>query len=218
MLKNMIEINPSTELRVNAEQSRSIKNLTLIDAIIPRIEGKTLSLAKDIALVLSFAILTGISAKLKIEIGAVPITMQTFTVLLTGALLGSKRGGISQLTYILMGLTGVSWFSRGGGIQYILSPTFGYIIGFVFAAYFVGWLCEKGFDRKIKTAILAMLFGNILIYISGLFWLAKFVGLGKVLSIGVYPFIIGDLLKILLAGLVLPMGWKLIKKIEAEPR
>ena len=212
MLKNMIEINPSTELRVNAEQGRSIKNLTLVDAIIPRIEGETLSLAKDIALVLSFAVLTGISAKLKIEIGAVPITMQTFTVLLSGAILGSKRGVASQLTYLLMGLAGVSWFSRGGGIQYILSPTFGYIIGFVFAAYFVGWLCEKGFDRKIKTAILAMLFGNILIYIPGLFWLARFVGFGKVLSIGFYPFIIGDLLKILLAGLVLPMGWKFIKK------
>jgi len=194
------------------------KNLTLIDLVLPRIESKNLALAKDIVLVLSSAILTGISAKLKIEIGAVPITMQTFTVLLSGAILGSKRGVASQLTYLLMGLTGVSWFSRGGGIQYILSPTFGYIIGFVFAAYFVGWLCEKGFDRKIKTAILAMLFGNILIYISGLFWLARFIGFGKVLAAGLYPFIIGDLLKILLAGLVLPMGWKLIKKIEAEPR
>ena len=194
------------------------KNLTLIDLVLPRIESKNLALAKDIVLVLSSAILTGISAKLKIEIGVVPITMQTFTVLLSGAILGSKRGVASQLTYLLMGLTGVSWFSRGGGIQYILSPTFGYIIGFVFAAYFVGWLCEKGFDRKIKTAILAMLFGNILIYISGLFWLARFIGFGKVLAAGLYPFIIGDLLKILLAGLVLPMGWKLIKKIEAEPR
>jgi len=194
------------------------KNLTLIDLVLPRIESKNLALAKDIVLVLSSAILTGISAKLKIEIGVVPITMQTFTVLLSGAILGSKRGVASQLTYLLMGLAGVSWFSRGGGIQYILSPTFGYIIGFVFAAYFVGWLCEKGFDRKIKTAILAMLFGNILIYISGLFWLARFIGFGKVLAAGLYPFIIGDLLKILLAGLVLPMGWKLIKKIEAEPR
>jgi len=195
-----------------------IKNLTLIDVIIPRFENKSLVLAKNIALVLSFAILTGVCAKLKIEIGPVPITMQTFAVLLTGALLGSKRGGISQLTYLLMGLAGIPWFSRGGGIQYILSPTFGYTVGFVFVAYLVGWFCEKGFDKKIKTAILAMFFGNIVLYIPGLFWLARFVGLGKVLSIGFYPFIIGDLLKILLAGLTLPMGWKLIKKIEAEPR
>jgi len=190
----------------------------IIDVIIPRIESKTLSLVKDATLILSFAILTGISAKLKIEIGVVPITMQTFAVLLSGALLGKARSAVSQITYLLMGLAGIPWFSRGGGIQYILSPTFGYLIGLVLATYCVGWLCEKGFDRKIKTAILAMLFGNILIYIPGLFWLARFVGLGKVLSVGFYPFIIGDLLKILLAGLVLPMGWKLIKKIEAEPR
>ena len=190
------------------------KNLTLIDLVLPRIESKNLALAKDIVLVLSSAILTGISAKLKIEIGVVPITMQTFTVLLSGAILGSKRGVASQLTYLLMGLTGVSWFSRGGGIQYILSPTFGYIIGFVFAAYFVGWLCEKGFDRKIKTAILAMLFGNILIYIPGLFWLAKFVGLKRVLLVGFYPFILGDLIKIILAGITLPIGWKIIKRSQ----
>jgi len=189
-----------------------VENSTLIDLIIPRIENKILSLAKDIVLVLSFAILTGISAKLKIEIGVVPITMQTFAVLLTGALLGSKRGALSQITYLLMGLAGLPWFARGGGIQYIISPTFGYLIGFVFAAYFVGWLCERGFDRQVKTAILAMFIGNILLYIPGLLWLAKFLGFRKVLAVGFYPFIIGDILKIFLAGLVLPIGWRIIKK------
>jgi biotin transporter BioY len=129
-----------------------------------------------------------------------------------GALLGSKRGALSQVTYLLFGLAGLPWFARGGGLAYIFSPTFGYLIGFVLAAFFVGWLCERGFDRKVKTAILAMLIGNILIYIPGLFWLAKFIGFKKVLAVGLYPFIPGDLLKILLAGLVLPMGWKLLKR------
>jgi len=189
------------------------KELTLIDTILPkRIEDKTLVLVKDIVLVLSLAILTGISAKLKIEVGAVPITMQTFTVLLSGALLGKIRGAASQLTYLLMGLSGLPWFARGGGIAYLLSPTFGYIIGFVLAAFLVGWLCERGFDREVKTAILAMFIGNLLLYIPGLLWLVKFVGFKKVLAIGLYPFIPGDLLKILLTGLVLPMGWKLIKR------
>jgi biotin transporter BioY len=189
------------------------KNLTLIDIIIPRIENKTLALVKDIALVLSFAILTGVCAKLKIEIGPVPMTMQTLAVLLSGALLGSKRGAFSQLTYFFLGLAGLPWFSRGGGIQYLLSPTFGYLIGFVLAAYLVGSLAEKGFDRSIKTAILAMLVGNIVLYIPGLCWLAKFVGINKVLTIGLYPFIPGDLLKLILAGLLLPSGWKIIQKI-----
>lgn len=191
-----------------------VKNFTLIDIIIPRIESKTLNLAKDIALIFSFAIITGITAKLKIEIGVVPITGQTLVVLLSGALLGSKRGALSQITYLLMGVAGFSWFARGGGIGYILSPTFGYIVGFVLAAFFVGWLCERGFDRQIKTAILAMLFGDILLYIPGLLWLAKFVGFKKVLVVGLYPFIPGDLLKLLLAGLVLPLGWKFIKRAE----
>lgn len=190
-----------------------VKSLTLIDEILPQIENKTLILVKDIVLVLSFSLLTAVCAKLKIEIGPVPITMQTFAVLLSGALLGLKRGTFSQITYLFLGLAGVPWFSRGGGIAYILSPTFGYIIGFVFAAFIIGWLCEKGWDRAIKTAILAMLIGNGVLYIPGLFWLAKFIGFSKILAVGLYPFILGDLLKILLAGLVLPTGWKLIKKI-----
>ena len=189
-----------------------VKNLTLIEAILPRVENKVLEITKDVVLVLSFAILTGISTKLKIEIGLIPITFQTFAVLLSGALLGSKKGAISQLTYLLMGLTGLPWFARGGGISYLLSPTFGYLLGFILAAYFVGYLVEKGWDKNFEKAVLAMFFGNVLIYIPGLFWLARFVGLGKVLSVGFYPFIIGDLLKILLAGLALPMGWKLIKR------
>ena len=191
-----------------------VKNLTLINIIIPRIENKILALVKNIVLVLSFAIVTGVAAQLKLEIGVVPITMQTLAVLLSGALLGSKRGALSQITYFLMGLAGLPWFARGGGMAYLMSPTFGYIIGFVLAAYSIGWLCERGFHRQVKTAILAMLIGNILLYIPGLLWLAKFIGFGKVLSVGLYPFIPGDLLKILLAGLALPMGWRLIKKYE----
>jgi biotin transporter BioY len=188
------------------------KNLVLIDAILPKVESKALFFLKDAVLVFSFAILTGICAKLKIEIGPVPITLQTFAVLLSGALLGAKRGILSQIFYLLGGLGGIPWFSRGGGISYLMSPTFGYIIGFVLAAFVVGFLCERGFDRKVETAILAMLIGNILIYFPGLLWLAKFVGWQKVLAVGLYPFIIGDTIKLLLAGSILPLGWKLIKK------
>lgn len=184
----------------------------MIDAILPLSTTKALSVAKDIVLVLSFSGITAICAKLKVEIGVVPITMQTFPVLLSGALLGAKRGALSQITYLLLGLAGVPWFARGGGMAYLLSPTFGYIIGFVLAAYFVGWLCERGFDRQVKTAMISMLIGNILLYIPGLLWLAKFVGFERVLAVGLYPFIVGDLLKIFLAGSILPIGWKLTKK------
>jgi len=194
------------------------KNSTLIDILIPRIENKILILAKDVVLVLSFAALTGICAKLKIEIGPVPITMQTFAVLLSGAILGSIRGAVSQFVYLISGLAGIPWFSRGGGMVYIFSPTFGYIVGFVLAAYLVGFLCEKGWDRKIEKAILAMIIGSIVLYIPGLLWLGKFVGLERVLTIGFYPFIAGDILKIFLAGSILPFGWKLTKVVKQNLR
>ena len=108
-----------------------IKRAVLIEEILPKIENQKFAFVKDIFLVLSFAFLTGISAKLKIEIGVVPITAQTLMVLLSGALLGSKRGALSQLTYLLGGIFGIPWFARGGGMAYLMSPTFGYILGFV---------------------------------------------------------------------------------------
>jgi biotin transporter BioY len=190
------------------------KAKVLIDVILPKIENKILVFLKDAILILSFTLLTAISAKLKIEIGTVPITGQTFAVLLSGALLGAKRGALSQIFYLFGGLAGIPWFARGGGIAYLMSPTFGYIIGFVLAAFFVGFLCERGFDRKIESTILAMLLANLLIYFPGLFWLARFVGWKKVLAVGFYPFIIGDILKIFFASLFLPFGWNLIWKLK----
>ena len=187
------------------------KNSTLIDILIPRIENKILILAKDVVLVLSFAALTGICAKLKIEIGPVPITMQTFAVLLSGAILGSIRGAVSQFVYLIFGLAGIPWFSRGDGLSYLFSPTFGYLLGFIFASFFVGFLCERGFDRKIEKSILAMIIGNIVLYLPGLVWLARFVGFERVLAVGFYPFILGDLLKIFLTSSLLPFCWKVLK-------
>ncbi len=181
-----------------------------IDVIFPKIDSRV----KNIALVLSFAVITALCSKLSLEIGPIPITMQTFAVVLAGVLLGSKRGALSQIAYLAGGLAGIPWFSRGGGLTYIMSPTFGFIVGFIVAAYIIGRLAEKGWDRKIVTAMLAMLAGNVFLYFFGLLWLARFVGIEAVLAVGLYPFIIGDLLKILLAGSVLPIGWKFINKIK----
>ena len=185
----------------------------LIDTIfLPK--TKTIAVVRNIVLILSFSVLTALASQIKVEIGLIPLTMQTLVVLLSGALLGSKKGAASQVFYLLGGLAGIPWFCRGGGMAYVLSPTFGFIIGFVFAAYLVGWLSEKGFDKQIKTAIIAMFAGNMVLYLPGLFWLARFTGFDNVLAVGFYPFILGDMLKILLAGLVLPAGWKIIKKIK----
>jgi len=159
---------------------------------------KIFSLIKDLTLVFGFAILTGLSAQIKVEIGPVPLTMQTLVVLLSGILLGSKKGAVSQITYLFMGLFGFPWFARGGGLGYLFSPTFGYILGFVFASYLVGFFFERGWDKNIKKAIFALLIGEAAIYLFGVSWLLKFVGLDKSLTLGFYPFILGDFLKLLL--------------------
>jgi biotin transport system substrate-specific component len=159
------------------------------------------SLAKDIISVLLFSILTGISAGFKIGIGAIPITMQTLIVLLSGAYLGSKKGAISQLTYLTIGITGIPWFSMGGGLAYILSPTFGYLVGFIPASYIIGMLIEK--NRNILNIIKSFIFGNFFIYSFGILWLSRIFDLSKSLTIGLYPFIVGDILKTFLAIIIL---------------
>lgn len=188
-----------------------------VEVLLPRVETRIQAIAKDVILVLSFGLLTALFAQASFWIGLVPITGQTLAVLLAGLLLGSVRGALSQIVYLLVGLTGIPfWFAAGGalGVARLIGPTGGYLIGFVFAAFLVGKLAERGWDKKIKTAILAMLIGNIVIYIFGLSRLANFIPLKGLLIAGLYPFILGDALKILLAGLVLPMGWRFIKRSE----
>lgn len=159
------------------------------------------SLIKDVISVLLFSILTGISAGFKIEIGAIPITMQTLVVLLSGVYLGSKKGAISQLTYLTAGITGIPWFSRGGGLAYILSPTFGYLVGFIPASYMVGMLIKK--NKNILSIIKSFIAGNFFIYSFGILGLLRIFDLSKALTVGLYPFIIGDILKLSLAIIIL---------------
>lgn len=167
----------------------------------------------DIVLIFAGSFLIALSAKLQILLpfSLVPITGQTFAVLIIGALLGARRGSLAVLAYIIQGAAGMPVFAFGGGFAVLFGPTGGYLIGFIHAAYLTGLLAEKGWDRRIGTTVLAMILGNIVIYTCGLFWLTCLMGFGaKVLTVGLYPFIIGDLLKIALAAALLPSGWKLL--------
>ncbi len=188
----------------------SVARITLMDAVIPGT-----GLLRDVALVVGFACLTAVCAQISFWIGAVPVTGQTFAVLLAGALLGSRRGALSQLSYLAIGATGIPyWFALGGppGVARLLGPTGGYLIGFVAAAFIVGWLAERGWDRRVWTAILAMFAGSFIYFIFGLSWLAHFVPEGTLLQTGLYPFIIGDSLKIVAAALLLPSGWLVLRR------
>jgi len=168
----------------------------------------------DITLIIGGSLLIGLCAQVKILLpfSPVPITGQTFAVLMIGTLLGPWRGSLAVLAYIIEGAVGLPVFALGGGFAVLIGPTGGYLVGFIPAAYITGLLAQKGWDRRIGTTILAMVLGNIVIYAFGLFWLCCLTGINRaVLSVGLYPFVVGDLLKIASAAAVLPSGWKLLE-------
>lgn len=168
----------------------------------------------DVTLVVGGTLLIALSAQIRLRLpfSPVPVTAQTLGVLLTGVLLGSRRGALSVLAYLAEGVAGLPVFSAGGsGPAYLFGPTGGYLVGFIAAAYITGWLAERGWDRRMMTAALAMLAGNIALYATGLAWLTLFVGADHALALGLYPFIAGDVLKIALAALLLPVGWKALR-------
>ncbi len=168
----------------------------------------------DIAVVIGGSVLIGLCAQVKVLLpfSPVPVTGQTFAVLMIGTLLGSWRGSLCVLTYIVQGLAGLPVFAMGGGFAVLIGPTGGYLIGFIPAAYITGLLAEKGWDRRIGTTVLAMAFGNLVIYAFGLLRLCCMIGISRAVpAMGLYPFVVGDLLKIALAAAVLPAGWKLLE-------
>ena len=170
-------------------------------------------------LVVGGSLLVALAAQVAIPLpfSPVPVTGQTLGVLLVGVLLGSRRGAISVLAYLTEGLVGLPVFAGGrAGFAYFLGPTGGYLIGFVMAAFVTGYLAERGWDRRVWTALCAMLLGNAVIFVVGLPWLARFVGTARVLALGVYPFVPGDLLKLALAATLVPAGWTILgRKADA---
>jgi biotin transport system substrate-specific component len=168
---------------------------------------------REVALILGGSLLIALSAQLQfiLPFSPVPITGQTFTVLLLGALYGSKRGPATVITYLALGVMGLPVFAGGAfGVARLVGPTAGYLVGFLAAAFVVGLLSERGWDRKPWTTAASMIIGNGIIYMTGVLWLSRFVGWQAVLSTGFLPFLAGDALKIALAAILLPAGWKLI--------
>lgn len=194
-----------------------LTNATVADLLRPC--EKRRAVFYDVALIVGGSLLIALCAQVKIWLwfSPVPITGQTFAVLMIGALLGARRGSLCVLAYLVEGAAGLPVFAGVGraGLAVLLGPTGGYLVGFVAAAYITGLLAERGWDRRVGTTILAIALGNAAIYVFGLLWLCCLMNINKtILTVGLYPFIVGDSLKIALAAIVLPSGWKLLGMVN----
>jgi biotin transport system substrate-specific component len=166
-------------------------------------------LARDVALVVGAAAFTGLAAQVAIPLPftPVPLSLQTFAVLLAAAALGPYRAGAAMLLYLAAGAGGLPWFAeQRAGIGF---PSFGYIVGFVVAAALVGWLARRGADRSVAGTAAIMVLGNLVIYAIGVPYLAMAIGVGlpEAVMLGAVPFLLGDGLKIALAAGLLPAAW-----------
>lgn len=182
-------------------------------ADILRPEARGLSRLYDVTLIVGGSLVVALSAQIAVPLAfsPVPITGQTLAVLLVGALMGSVRGGVVMLLYLAEGVAGLPVFAGGGaGAAHLLGPTGGYLVGFVAAATVTGYLAERGWDRRIGTTVAAMLLGTVAIYAVGLAWLGLFTGTENLLAMGLYPFVPGAIVKIIVAAALVPQGWKLL--------
>jgi biotin transport system substrate-specific component len=169
-------------------------------------------LVRNVALVVGGTLFVALSALVQIPLPftPVPLSLQTFAVLLTGAALGSRRGVASMALYLLAGVAGVPWFSaHHSGWAF---ASFGYVVGFVAAAWLAGRLAEAGADRQVLKNTGLLVVGNVVIYAFGVTGLMAFTGMGlsTALAKGVAPFLVGDLIKIAVAAALLPAAWKLV--------
>jgi biotin transport system substrate-specific component len=170
---------------------------------------------RSAGLVIVFSLFIAAFAQFTIPIGPVPITGQSFAVLLTGALLGSRLGAAAVIAYLVEGAIGLPFFSgAGGGIMRFFGPTGGYLIAFPAAAYVVGAFAEHGWDKNYWSAVTAMGIGSLIILLVGGVWFSVITTTPPDIAFqtAVWPFLPGDLIKIGLAAAVLPTGWALLKR------
>lgn len=165
------------------------------------------------ALVLLGTVLLAISAQVQVPFIPVPMTMQTFVVLMIGATYGWRLGGATVVAYLLEGAAGLPVFAQfSGGAHVLVGPTAGYLAGFVMAALLTGYLAERGFGRNLATAAISFALGTIVIFACGLAYLASLIGVDKAIEFGLLPFVYSEPTKVALATLLLPGCWKLVRR------
>ncbi len=189
----------------------------LIDRLWPAAERP---LVRQAILVVLGSLLMWASAKAQVPMWPVPMTMQSFVVLVIGMGYGSRLGAATVGFYLLEGALGLPVFAgtpeKGIGLAYMMGPTGGYLLGFVLAAATVGWLAERGWDRTLPLALTAMIIGTILLFVPGVAWLAVLIGFSKAVAAGVTPFLLASVVKLALAAAVMPLAWRAIEAREGR--
>jgi biotin transport system substrate-specific component len=173
----------------------------------------------NVLLVAAGVALVAVAAQIRIPLAdtPVPITGQTFAVVLIGAAYGVSLGASTLAAYWLVGLAGAPIYAEGkSGWDTFVGPTGGYIVGFILAAAVTGYLAQKRWDRRFSSSLGAMLIGNVAIYVPGLLWLAHYLdtGVNDTLVAGLYPFVVGDVIKLFLAGALLPAAWQAVRRFR----
>ena len=167
------------------------------------------------ALVVFGSLLLAVSAQFKIPLYPVPITGQTLVVLLIGMTFGARLGGITMAAYLFEGALGLPVFAGGAsGIATLMGPTGGYLFGFLLASVAMGYLAERGMGRTAVSTVVAMIIGNCVIYVCGALWLSNFIGFGQAIAAGVLPFLYGDTLKLIIAAVLMPLAWRVVKSAK----
>ncbi|MFF1873822.1 biotin transporter BioY [Streptomyces sp. CB03911] len=194
--------------------STPIRTGAVLADLLPSASTRLGAQARDLALTAGGAALTGLAAQLSVNVpgSPVPVTGQTFAALLVGTALGTRRGIASLALYLLAGMAGLPWFAQGTSGWAM--PSLGYVIGFVLAAGLTGALARRGADRSPLRTAGAMVLGTLAIYAVGVPYLAValHVPLARAAELGLYPYLVGDGLKALLAMGALPLAWKLLKR------
>jgi len=190
---------------------------TLLESLALRANSRGLQLAERAGAVAFVTVLTAIAAQVSIPLPftPVPFTFQPMVVLLGGAALGARLGMTSQILYLALGIAGLPVFAASAtlphGAARLLGPTGGYLMSYPFAAWVAGSLAELGFDRRYITAVIAMAVGLVVVFAGGVVWLGFVVepsrGIAGALAAGFFPFVLPDLIKLLIAAGVMPGLW-----------